>query len=245
MKLSKHFYITILFLLAIATCTLWQQPFYTYITLTLIYLGITSWGVFDVRLSYFVKTQYFLKGRPSKTIVLTFDDGPSELTPQFLDLLQRYDAKAIFFCIGEQVQKYPEIIRRMQAEGHLIGNHTFSHQPKNLFSTQKLINEINRTDEALAQLGIHTHLFRPPYGITNPKLAKAIRTTGKKTIGWDIRSLDTIIKDEDQLFSRIVRKLTHGNIILLHDKHLHTLRVLERLLQYLKENNYTITNHIE
>ena len=245
MKLSKHLYITILFLLAIAICVLWHQPFYTYITLTLIYLGITSWGVFDVRLSYFVKTQYFLKGRPAQTIALTFDDGPSELTPQFLDLLQRYDAKAVFFCIGEQVQKYPEIIRRMQAEGHLIGNHTFSHQPKNLFNTQKLINEINRTDEALAQLGIHTHLFRPPYGITNPKLAKAIRTTGKKAIGWDIRSLDTIIKDEDQLFNRIVRKLTHGNIILLHDKHLHTLRVLERLLQYLKENNYTITNHIE
>ena len=97
MKLSKHFYITILFLLAIATCVLWQQPFYTYIPITVIYLGITSWGVFDVRLSYFVKTQYFLKGRPSKTIVLTFDDGPSELTLQFLDLLQRYDAKAVFF----------------------------------------------------------------------------------------------------------------------------------------------------
>ena len=245
MKLSKHFYITVFLVLALAICMLWQVALYVYILLLILYLGITSWGVFDVRLSYFVKTQYFLKGRPTKTIVLTFDDGPSELTPQFLDLLQRYDAKAVFFCIGEQVQKYPEIIRRMQAEGHLIGNHTFSHQPQNLFSTQKLINEINRTDEALAQLGIHTHLFRPPYGITNPKLSKAIRTTGKKTIGWDIRSLDTIIKDEDQLFSRIVRKLTHGNIILLHDKHLHTLRVLERLLQYLKENNYTITNHIE
>ena len=245
MKLSKHFYITMFFVLALALCMLWQVALYVYILLLILYLGITSWGVFDVRLSYFVKTQYFLKGRPTKTIVLTFDDGPSELTLQFLDLLQRYDAKAVFFCIGEQVQKYPEIIRRMQAEGHLIGNHTFSHHPKNLISTQNLINEINHTDEALAQLGIHTHLFRPPYGITNPKLAKAIRTTGKKTIGWDIRSLDTIIKDEDQLFNRIVRKLTHGNIILLHDKHLHTLHVLERLLQYLKENNYTITNHIE
>ena len=97
MKLSKHFYITVFLVLALAICMLWQVALYVYILLLILYLGITSWGVFDVRLSYFVKTQYFLKGRPTKTIVLTFDDGPSELTPQFLDLLHRYDGKSVFF----------------------------------------------------------------------------------------------------------------------------------------------------
>ena len=174
-------------------------------------------------------------------VVLTFDDGPSALTPQFLDLLKKYNTKAVFFCVGEQIQKYPEVVHRMKTEGHLVANHTFSHQPRNLLHTQRLIDEIKRTDAVLAELGIHTPLFRPPYGITNPPLARAIRATQKKTIGWDIRSLDTVITDEDRLFRRITRKLSTGNIILMHDKFEHSLHVLERLLQYLKDNNYTIT----
>ena len=129
----------------------------------------------------------------------------------------------------------------MKTEGHLLANHTFSHQPRNLLYTQRLIDEIKRTDAVLAELAIHTSLFRPPYGITNPPLARAIRATQKKTIGWDIRSLDTVITDEDRLFRRITRKLSAGNIILMHDKFERSLRVLERLLQYLKDNNYTIT----
>ena len=178
--------------------------------------------MFDIRLSYFIPTQYCLKGRPSKTVVLTFDDGPSALTPQFLDLLKQYNAKAVFFCVGEQIQKYPEVVHRMKTEGHLVANHTFSHQPRNLLHTQRLIDEIKRTDAVLAELGIHTPLFRPPYGITNPPLARAI-------------------PDEDRLFRRITRKLSAGNIILMHDKFERSLHVLERLLQYLKDNNYTIT----
>ena len=88
----------------------------------------------------------------------------------------------------------------MKTEGHLVANHTFSHQPQNLLHTRRLIDEIKRTDAVLAELDIHTPLFRPPYGITNPSLARAIRATQKKTIGWDIRSLDTVITDEDRLF---------------------------------------------
>ena len=208
-------------MLAVLAAVLWRAPIYIYGVGLLLYLGLLSWGVFDIRLSYFIPTQYCLKGRPSKTVVLTFDDGPSALTPQFLDLLKQYNAKAVFFCVGEQIQKYPEVVRRMK--------------------TERLIDEIKRTDAALAELGIHTPLFRPPYGITNPPLARAIRATQKKTIGWDIRSLDTVITDEDRLFRRITRKLSAGNIILMHDKFERSLHVLERLLQYLKDNNYTIT----
>ena len=243
--MNKHFYTSVIFILAIGTCPLWQAPLYVYILLVILFLGVISWGVFDIRLSYFIKTQYFLKGRPPKTVALTFDDGPSELTPQFLDLLLQYKAKAVFFCIGEQIQKYPEVVKRMQDEGHLIANHTFTHQPKNISRAKALADEIRHTDEALAHLGITTPYFRPPYGITSPQVAKAIRATAKKAIGWDIRSLDTVIHNEDKLFQRIVRKLTNGNIILMHDRLPHTLTVLERLLQYLKENNYTITNNLE
>ncbi|GJH41377.1 polysaccharide deacetylase [Capnocytophaga sp. HP1101] len=243
--MNKNFYITVLFLIALATVFAQSVSWWVYILLLVLYLGITSWGVFDIRLSYFTKTQYFLKGRPTKTVALTFDDGPSELTPAFLDLLQRYNAKAVFFCIGEQIEKYPEVIKRIQSEGHLIGNHTFTHQPKNIVKSKALANEIRRTDEALARLGITTPLFRPPYGITSPFVAKAIRVNRKKAVGWDVRSLDTVIHDENKLFRRITRKLNNGNIILMHDRLPHTLKVLERLLQYLKDNNYTITNKLE
>lgn len=216
-----------------------------YLLLILLLLGIISWGVFDIRLSFFTPTQCHLKNCPHKTVVLTFDDGPSPLTPAFLDLLQRYQVKAIFFCIGKQIEKHPEIVHRMIAEGHIVANHTYSHQPKNIFSKKALIAEIKATDKVLAQQGITTSLFRPPYGITCPPVARAIKATNKQTIGWNIRSLDTIIHNEDKLFNRVVRKLTHGNIILFHDRLPHTLNVLERLLQYLKENNYTVTNHLQ
>ena len=242
--MNKHSVISLLFAIACLLAFVCQAPIYLYSIAAFCYLALTAWGVFDIRLSYFLKTQYFLKGRPKKTVVLTFDDGPTELTSQFLDLLQQYNAKAIFFCVGEQIKKYPELIQRMHSEGHRIGNHTFSHQPKNTFSSTNLQNEIRRTDEVLEKLNIETTLFRPPYGVTNPPIARAIRAAQKETIGWDIRSLDTIIQNDDKLFRRIVRKLSNGNIILLHDKSTRTLRVLERLLQYLKENNFTITNNL-
>ena len=108
--MNKHFYTSVIFVIAIGTCPLWQAPLYVYILLVILFLGIISWGVFDIRLSYFVKTQYFLKGRPAKTVALTFDDGPSELTPQFLDLLKQYNAKAVFFCVSEQLRDRKSVV---------------------------------------------------------------------------------------------------------------------------------------
>ena len=100
--------------------------------------------------------------------------------------------------------------------------------------------EIQQTDALLAQLGIVTPYFRPPYGVTNPHIASAARRTGKRVIGWDIRSLDTVLKDETRLWSRVVSKLNQGNIILMHDTSEHTLHVLEQLLKYLKANDYQV-----
>ena len=233
--MNKYLFTIAIFISALVTAFIQNAPWWVYVLLIVLFLGIISWGVFDIRLSYFVITQYFLKGRP----------GPSELTPQFLDLLQQYNTKAVFFCVGEQIQKYPEVVKRMKAEGHLVANHTFTHQPKNILHAKALANEIHHTDEVLAHLDIVTPYCRPPYGITSPPVARAIQATAKKAIGWDVRSLDTVILNEDKLSHRIVRKLTNGNIILMHDRLPHTLTVLERLLQYLKENNYTITNDLE
>ena len=103
-----------------------------------------------------------------------------------------------------------------------------------------MTQEIQQTDALLAQQGIITPYFRPPYGVTNPHIARAVKRTSKTVVGWDIRSLDTIIEDETRLWSRVLSKLSQGNIILMHDTSPRTLRLLERLLKYLKENDYQI-----
>lgn len=239
--MTKHYYNCLLLALGIGvgSCYTWGWGYY--LALGLLFVGLLSWGVFDIRLGYFVPTLCRLKNKQKRQVVLTFDDGPTELTPLFLDLLNRYEVKAIFFCIGRQIAQYPQIVQRIKDEGHLIGNHTYSHIPQNCFaSTAVMTQEIQQTDALLAQLGIVTPYFRPPYGVTNPHIAKAAKRMGKIVVGWDIRSLDTVIKDETRLWSRVVSKLTQGNIILMHDTSEHTLHVLEQLLKYLKANDYQV-----
>ena len=239
--MTKHYYNCLLLALGIGvgSCYTWGWGYY--LALGLLFVGLLSWGVFDIRLGYFVPTLCRLKNKQKRQVILTFDDGPTELTPLFLDLLNRYEVKAIFFCIGRQIAQYPQIVQRIKEEGHLIGNHTYSHIPQNCFaSTAVMTQEIQQTDALLAQLGIVTPYFRPPYGVTNPHIASAARRTGKRVIGWDIRSLDTVIKDETRLWSRVVSKLNQGNIILMHDTSERTLHVLEQLLKYLKANDYQV-----
>ena len=239
--MTKHYYNCLFLALGIGVgyCYTWGWGYY--LALGLLFVGLLSWGVFDIRLGYFVPTLCRLKNKQKRQVVLTFDDGPTELTPLFLDLLNRYEVKAIFFCIGRQIAQYLQIVQRIKDEGHLIGNHTYSHIPQNCFAfTAAMTQEIQQTDALLAQLGIETPYFRPPYGVTNPHIARAVRRTGKKVIGWDIRSLDTVIKDETRLWSRVVSKLSQGNIILMHDTSERTLHVLEQLLEYLKANDYQV-----
>ena len=239
--MTKHYYNCLLLALGIGVGYWYTWGWGYYLALGLLFVGLLSWGVFDIRLGYFVPTLCRLKNKQKRQVVLTFDDGPTELTPLFLDLLNRYEVKAIFFCIGRQIAQYPQIVQRIKDEGHLIGNHTYSHIPQNCFaSTAVMTQEIQQTDALLAQLGIVTPYFRPPYGVTNPHIAKAAKRMGKIVVGWDIRSLDTVIKDETRLWSRVVSKLTQGNIILMHDTSERTLHVLEQLLEYLKANDYQV-----
>lgn len=244
--MSKHSYncIIFLFLLGIGISLSFSWIYYGIVVI--LFLGLLSWGVFDIRMGYFIPVTYHLRGRPAKKVVLTFDDGPTEFTPLFLDLLNKYQAKAVFFCIGKQIEQYPEILKRIKEEGHIIGNHTYTHTSKNCFaSTTTFLEEITKTDEILRKFQIETTYFRPPYGITNPHIAKAIKKCGKKVIGWDIRSLDTIIKEETRLQSRVLSKLTNGNIILMHDTSERTYHLLEQVLKYLKENNFQASLEIE
>ncbi|MBW3518404.1 polysaccharide deacetylase family protein [Flavobacterium sp. NKUCC04_CG] len=206
----------------------------------IIFLGLVSWGAFDIRLGYFLPVYFRHQSEKNRRVALTFDDGPTIHTQAVLDLLDQYKAKATFFCIGKQIEKQPELLRKIYEKQHIIGNHTYTHASNTGFlSTEKMLEEIRLNDELIAEI-IHVkpRLFRPPFGVTNPHIAQAVKKTGHKVIGWSIRSLDTLIDDEDKIINKVTSKLKPGSVILFHDSSEKTIRIVEQLLLFLEEKEY-------
>jgi len=209
-------------------------------------LAILFWLILAVMGSGLIGMNYHLKAFSSnkfidgKKIAITFDDGPNPYTERVLDVLKANNIHATFFCIGSQIEKYPEVFKRIIAENHVVGNHSYSHSNKiGLFSKAEMISEIERTDEIIfSYSGKKSNYYRPPFGVTNPNIAKALKVTKHKVIGWNIRSLDTKIQSEEKILNRIKKRLLPGSIILLHDTSEKTVRVLEQLLVVLSENQY-------
>lgn len=179
-----------------------------------------------------------------KIVALTFDDGPDELmTPRVLDVLKKHAVHATFFLVGKKISGNKELVRRMIEEGHLVANHTFSHKNRfPLASSENVDKELSECDEAiLGVTGKRPLLFRPPFGVTNPIIAKAVLRKGYKTIGWSIRSFDTVEnKGRDAVCNRIVKNLHPGAVILLHDRCKDADVLLSILIAEIQECGYTI-----
>ncbi len=203
------------------------------------------WASADVGSNVYVKTICHSK-TDEKIVALTFDDGPhAEMTPRVLDVLRKYDVKATFFLVGNKVKQYPNIVKRMVAEGHTIANHTYSHRPtfplscygavaKELESCQDIITETT---------GISTSLFRPPFGVTNPIIGKAVAEHGMQCIGWSVRSLDTVNpQDVKRTFERVYKRLHKGAIVLLHDRCENADVLLEMLINGILDKGYKIVS---
>ena len=222
----------------------WQKEFSFWLLLIPIFfwLIITSISAFEIRFNYFLNAYNRSNNKVEKVITLTFDDGPTEFTPRILDILEQNNAKATFFCIGKQIENFPKILIKAHQSGHIIGNHTFHHSPKNgFYSADKIIDEIESTNTLIESLiNKKATLFRPPFGVTNPHIAKAINSTKHKVIGWSVRSLDTVIEDENKLFLRIRKQIKPGCIVLMHDTSERTANVLEQLFVFLQEENYKV-----
>lgn len=203
-------------------------------------LACTTWGVFDIRLGYFTATFYKKKNGREKLLALTFDDGPTAFTADIVQLLEEYNSKATFFCIGKQMAQYPELTRMLLTKGHQIGNHTYTHGTNfGFLHTAQVLEEITSCNTILKDCtDTQTNIFRPPFGVTNPSVARAVQLSGLAVIGWSNRSLDTVIKDENRIYRRVVRKLRSGGIVLFHDTSQRTVNVLRRLLPYLKAEGY-------
>ncbi|MBD9235884.1 MAG: polysaccharide deacetylase family protein, partial [Alistipes onderdonkii] len=149
---------------------------------------------YQIRLGAYVRS--LCRNRAAGHVVaLTFDDGPDpEQTPRVLDTLREHGVRATFFLIGSKAELHPEIVRRMAAEGHAIGIHTWSHSPGfPMRRSGAMAADILRCRESLREItGVETDLFRPPYGVTNPMVARAVKRTRSRCVGWSIRSLDTL-----------------------------------------------------
>ncbi len=200
---------------------------------------LLAWGIFDIRLSLFVKTTNKLPSGEKK-VALTFDDGLCGQTAEILDILEREQVTATFFITGKTVKQYEPLLRKMQQQGHAIGTHTQDHSLR--FPTMMPRNarkEMEIGIQSLATvLGKRPVLFRPPFGITNPAIAYIVRSLRLQNTGWSLRSLDTKIQDGEKLEKRILGKLKPGQIILLHDSQSVTLEMLPGLIAQIKKQGY-------
>ena len=210
-------------------------PFWIYIALILIYFLFLAYGSAVLSAQFFLPVKCKGEGQ-SNTIAITFDDGPIQgNTETILEILKSYNVAAAFFCIGNRVMENPSLTKRIHEAGHLVGNHSYWHKATfDLQSASKIAKELSDTDEAISKvIGLKPNFFRPPYGVTNPMVAKAVRMGGYKTIGWSVRSFDTVIKDGTVLLNRITKSLKGGDVILLHDYSNTTLAILPALLDHI------------
>ena len=181
---------------------------------------------------------------PEKPIALTFDDGPwPNSTAQVLDVLKKSNVKATFFMVGMQVQKYPQLLKQVVANGHAIGNHTWSHQYDH-YNASAAAREIDRTAEIVYKTtGVKTSLFRPPAGILNNGLVSYAHEKKYAVVMWSVDSKDWRSRrtTRQAFIDNVLKEAKPGGIVLLHDgggDRSNTVQALPQLISQLKKHGY-------
>ena len=218
-------------------------PLFLFGILILLFLGSVAIGVFSIQKNFFFKS-YNNGPQTKKEIAISFDDGPNaQVTPLLLDILANNNVKATFFCVGEKILENKDLVKRIAREGHIVGNHSYSHSILfDFMPPSGMIQEINSTNELIYKIiGKKPRFFRPPFGITNPFVKKAINHTGMTPIGWSLRSLDTV-KNEKKVLARIKNKIQPGDIVLMHDKSKHILSVVQDLISWVEASELKIVS---
>lgn len=170
---------------------------------------------------------------------LTFDDGPSKSTPQLLDMLEEYHVPATFFILGQKARHHPETVRRIVAEGHEVGNHTFSHPNLRKLTCELQQQEIVETDSILRSLGATPLYLRPPYGAFDENTIKIAEELGLGLMLWSMDSVDWKRLPDDYAKLRSTRGTVYNEgdlrgIFLFHDIHKNTVEDLPRILSHLR-----------
>ena len=172
-----------------------------------------------------------------KVIYLTFDDGPNpQITPQVLDILDEHGVKATFFCVGDNVRKYPDTFSEVTSRGHAVGNHTFNHIKGFKYSTADYVENVQKASEY-----IESRILRPPHGQIKFSQVRALKKN-YKIIMWDLITFDYDKNVTPEQISRIVKKQTrNGSIVVFHDSlkaERNVMNVLPLALNFWKNEGY-------
>lgn len=182
-----------------------------------------------------------------KVIYLTFDDGPTpEITDWVINTLKDYNAQATFFCIGDNVKKYPAIFKNVINNGHSIGNHTQKHLKGWKHKTDIYLKDVEDAENTITKIlnseFENLNLFRPPYGKLKPKQGRIITELGYKIVMWDVLSFDWD-KDvsQEKCFQNVISKASNGSIVVFHDSKKAAKNMqyaLPKVLEYFSEKGY-------
>ncbi|WML32585.1 polysaccharide deacetylase family protein [Clostridium sp. OS1-26] len=190
---------------------------------------------------------YSSSNRSIKQVALTFDDGPDiYYTPQILEILKKYNVKATFFIVGLRAQAHPEMVRRIVSEGHSIGNHTWDHPNLPKLPTDKVREEVQKTEQLLYSItGFNTAMFRPPYGSANAQVIDEVTSLGYKIIDWSVDTRDWAKTPTPQIMNYVSKEVYPGGIILQHcaggksEDLSNTVKALPQIISSLRSQGYS------
>jgi peptidoglycan/xylan/chitin deacetylase (PgdA/CDA1 family) len=180
---------------------------------------LLSYGGWRGPIDWLMHTRAHHLRRGAHQVALTFDDGPDPArTPALLDALAELDVKATFFLVGSGVDANPDLARRIVAEGHEIGNHTYTHRYLPLANSRSVARELAATDRAIAATtGVVPKLVRPPYGGRTPFNVRTFARAAKRLVLWDVNSFDWRGAPADEVVARVLDRTRDGSIILMHE----------------------------
>ncbi|MGY1698164.1 polysaccharide deacetylase family protein [Geodermatophilus sp. SYSU D00766] len=173
-------------------------------------------------------------------VALTFDDGPGPYTGQLLDELRAADVRATFFVVGQAAAAEPDLVRQAVADGHAVGNHSWSHPRLPDVGAAAVGDQLDRTTAVLADLGITTDLMRPPYGATDATVAAETAQRGYAQITWDVDTQDWLNRDVATTTQRVLDGVHPGAIVLMHDIHPSTVAAVPGIVDALRAAGYTL-----
>lgn len=185
--------------------------------------------------------------RGQRQVLLTFDDGPNpRTTPQVLDVLRQHHAKAVFFILGSNAKKHPELVKRIANEGHVLGNHSFHHPYLTKLPPERIRQEIVATNLIIEEItGVRPTLFRPPYGAINRSVMAVLQQEGMSMMLWNLDPADWRYRNSDRAVSILSRQMKldtggKGGIVILHDTVPATIPTLADLLTVLRQHRFAV-----